>query len=139
MTEFDYKKRKRSGGKLNSGSSIIQKLFEGKESPLSEQFIRWKIWYSWVQYVGPSMAQNCLPVSYDKGVLYIWVKNSTWMHHLLFLRESLQEKVNTHLGKHFVKRIQLTLDRKDVPNAADPEWQKFIDNIIKGDSDKIIE
>lgn len=136
MAEFDYKKRKKISGKLTSGSTIIQKLFEGKDSPLSEQFIRWKIWYSWVNYVGPYLAQNCLPVGYDKGVLYIWVKNSSWMHHMLFLRDTLQEKINAQLGKYFIKKIQMTLDRKDVPAASDPEWQSFIDNIIKGGEEK---
>jgi len=130
---MEYKTKKRLGGKLNSGSAIIQTLFEGKNSPLSEQFLRWKIWYSWTTYVGPTMAKCCLPVSFDKGTLFIWVKNSTWMHHVQFLKETIQEQVNTHLGKHFVKRIRLTLDRHEIPNASDPEWQKFIDNILKGE------
>lgn len=130
---MEYKSRRKGSGKLSSGSSIIQSLFESKQSPLSEQFVRWKIWYSWADYVGDSMANCCLPVGYEKGTLYIWVKNSNWMHHLHFMRESLQEKINSRLEKPFVKRIRLTLDRNEVPNASDPEWQGFIDNIIRGD------
>ncbi len=81
------------------------------------------------------MARCCLPVGYDKGTLFIWVKNSAWMHHLQFMKDSIQEKVNEHLGKPFVKRIRLTLDRQEVPSASDPEWQKFIDNILKGENE----
>lgn len=130
---MDFKPKKKSNGKLNSSSAIIQGLFEAKSSPLSEQFVRWKIWYSWADYVGPTMANCCLPVGFDKGTLYVWVKNSTWMHHLQFLKDSLQEQINSRLGKVFVRRIRLTLDRKDAPNASDPEWQAFIDNILKGE------
>ena len=131
---MEYKPRKKINGKLTSGSSIIQSLFEGKESPLSEQFLRWKIWYSWPNYVGPSIAQCCLPVSFDKGTLFIWVKNSTWMHHLHFLKDNLQEQINQKMGKPFIKRVRLTLDRHEVPSAMDPEWQKFIDNILNRSS-----
>jgi len=131
---MEYKPKRKIKGKLTSGSSIIQSLFEGKESPLSEQFLRWKIWYSWPNYVGPSIAQCCLPVSFDKGTLFIWVKNSTWMHHLHFLKDNLQEQINQKMGKPFIKRVRLTLDRHEVPNAMDPEWQKFIDNILNGSS-----
>ncbi len=130
---MDFKPKKKGAGKLNSGSAIIQSLFEGKNSPLSEQFVRWKIWYSWADYVGPTMANCCLPVGYDRGTLFVWVKNSSWMHHLQFLKETLQEQINARLGKPFVKRIRLTLDRNEVPNASDPEWQGFIDNILRGE------
>jgi hypothetical protein len=136
QVSMDFKPKKKSNGKLNSGSAIIQSLFENKSSPLSEQFIRWKIWYSWSDYVGVTMANCCLPVGYDRGTLFVWVKNSTWMHHLQFLKETLQEQINSKLGKPFVKRIRLTLNRNEVPNASDPEWQKFIDNILKGDGTK---
>lgn len=129
---MEFRPKRKGTGKLTSGSSIIQNLFESKESPLSEQFVRWKIWYSWPDYVGDSMTRCCLPVGYDRGTLFIWVKNSTWMHHLHFMRESLQEKINSRLGRPFVKRIRLTLDRKEVPPASDPEWQSFIDTIIRG-------
>jgi hypothetical protein len=130
---MEFKPKKRKGGKLNSSSAIIHSLFEGKNSPLTEQIVRWKIWYSWTDYVGTTMANCCLPVGYDKGTLFVWVKNSTWMHHLQFLKETLQEQINTRLGVPFVKRIRLTLDRNEVPNAADPEWKAFIDNIITGE------
>ena len=129
---MEYKPKRKGVGKLSSGSSIIQALFESKSSPLTEQFVRWKIWYSWADYVGPTMANCCLPVGYDKGTLFVWVKNSSWMHHLQFMKDSIQEQINIRLGKHFIKRIRLTLDRHEAPNALDPEWQGFIDQILNG-------
>lgn len=127
---MEFKPKRKGSGKLNSGSAVLQSLFEGKDSPLSEQFVRWKIWYSWSDYVGPMIAKCSLPVGYNKGTLFVWVKNSTWMHHMQFLRETLQEQINVRLGRPFVKKIWLTLDRHEVPQAADPEWQKFINNIL---------
>jgi hypothetical protein len=59
------------------------------------------------------------------------------MHHLQFLKETLQEQINTRLGHNYVKRIRLTLDRNEAPNAADPEWQAFIDNILNGEKNNL--
>jgi predicted nucleic acid-binding Zn ribbon protein len=119
-----YNKR---NGNLTNASSILQKVLERDRNPLSDQFLRWKLWYNWKEIVGEAISKKCLPVGYKEGVLWVWVQNSVWMHHLLFLREDITHSINTKIGRHFIKMIRFTLDRHEVPDLENAEWQKAID------------
>lgn len=101
--------------KFSVGSEVLQSLFENGKSPLSEQFMRWKLWAQWEEYVGPTVAQNAEPVSYHRGVLYLWVRNSAWMQQMIFMKDPIQNAINTKLGRNFVRGIRFTLDRREVP------------------------
>jgi hypothetical protein len=114
--------------KFKTGSEVLQSLFEDGKSPLSEQFLRWKLWAKWADYVGASLAKECEPVGYQRGTLYIWVSNSSSMHNLNFLKDQIQNEINKKLGRSYVERIRLTLDRKEVPTNADErkDLQNFV-------------
>lgn len=121
---MSYSKRK---GTLTEVSSILQTLLEKSRNPLSDQFLRWKLWYNWKDIVGEAISKKCLPAGYRDGVLWVWVKNSVWMHHLLFLREDITDAINKKIGRHFVKMIRFTLDRHEVPDLDNKDWQAMID------------
>ncbi|MBX3016619.1 MAG: DUF721 domain-containing protein [Bdellovibrionaceae bacterium] len=105
---------------LKGSDAVLQGLFENGNSPLSAPFQRWKMWKRWPEFVGPTMAEVTEPVGLQKGTLYIWVKNSTWMQQVSFLKEQLRVSLNQKLGqKNTIRRIQLTLNRNLVPQ--DPE------------------
>lgn len=108
--------------KLTLGSQVLQALFENGKSPLSVQFIRWKLWRKWPEIMGPTIAENCEPVGYKQGVLFLWVKNSTWMQQMVFMRDPMTKKINDHLKMRYVTEIRLTLDRRSVP--ADAQGQE---------------
>jgi predicted nucleic acid-binding Zn ribbon protein len=115
---------------LTNVSSILQKILERDRNPLSDQFLRWKLWYNWQDIVGEAISKKCLPVGYSDGVLWVWVKNSVWMHHLLFMREDIAHAINSRIGRHFIKMIRFTLDRHEVPDLENSEWQKMIDEVL---------
>jgi hypothetical protein len=129
MSESGYNPKfiKRSSQPL-LGSDALQALFENGKSPLSQQFLRWKIWRKWEEYVGPTIAQNSEPVGFVNGQLYLWVKNSSWMQQLVFMREPIKDKINKKLGFLFVKNVNLTLDKKSVPK--DPEEARALKESI---------
>src|SRR5258708_17327565 len=104
---------------MKSASDVLQFLLENGKSPLANQFLRWKIWKRWPDIVGTTTAQNTVPVGYDKGTLYIWVKSSSWMQQMIYFAQPVREKVNKFVGKNWVRRVRFTLDKKDVPNALD--------------------
>ncbi len=122
MNDFEFKP------KFKSGSEVLQSLFEDGKSPLSEQFIRWKLWARWPEFVGASLAKECEPVGYVRGVLYLWVSNSSTMHNLVFIKDQIQAEINKKLHRNFVKKIRLTLDRKEVP--TDAESQENLKNFV---------
>lgn len=100
------------------GSEALQALFENGKSPLSQQFLRWKLWRKWPEYVGPTVGVNSEPVGYVRGNLYVWVKNSAWMQQMVFMKDPIKESINKKLGFRFVANIHLTMDRKSVPRDA---------------------
>lgn len=117
--------------KFSLGSEVLQKLFEGGKSPLSEQFLRWKLWARWSEFVGPTVAQNTEPVGLYRGVLYLWVRSSSWMQQLTFMKDHIQTTLNKKLGRPLIKNIRFTLDRREVPLAAQAqnEFKSVIEKI----------
>ncbi|MES3037389.1 MAG: DUF721 domain-containing protein [Bdellovibrionota bacterium] len=117
--ELDFKTR------FANGSEVLQSLFEDGKSPLSEQFIRWKMWAQWKDFVGPFVAEQTEPVGLYKGTLWVWVRHSTWMQQMLFVKREIIDNVNTKLKRNFINEVKFTLDRREVPIAAGSTGLKF--------------
>lgn len=118
-------------------SEVLQALFENGKSELSIHFLRWKLWKKWPEFVGPTIAAASEPVSYYRGTLYLWVKNSAWMQQLVFMREPIRDSINKKLQKEYVKEIKLTLDRKAVPSDpnATQELRSSLQSIMREGED----
>lgn len=121
--------------KFSVGSEVLQSLFENGKSPLSDQFMRWKLWAQWADYVGPTVAQNAEPVGYQRGCLYLWVRNSTWMQQMIFMKDPIQEAINKKMGRKFVRAIRFTLDRREVPQQDDVGFKDLISKIAPESED----
>lgn len=117
MNENDFK------SKFKLSSDVLQNLFENGKSPLSGQFLRWKLWAHWSQYVGESLALQTEPVGYHNGLLVIWVKSSSWMQELQFVKNEIVDSINAKLQINYVRNIRFTLDRRDVPSEDTPKFQ----------------
>ncbi|MBO9665261.1 MAG: DUF721 domain-containing protein [Bdellovibrio sp.] len=115
MNSNDPSNPKNAKRKLTLGSEVLQSLFENGKSPLSEQFMRWKLWAKWEEVVGPTIAKNAEPVGFQRGVLYVWVRNSAWMQQMIFLKDQIRDTINSKFENNFVKYIKFTLDRREVP------------------------
>lgn len=113
-----WPKKKRTHSRLRSGSDVLQALFENGSSPLSIQFIRWKLWKKWGEYVGQTIAAASEPVGYYRGTLYVWVKSSTWMQQMVFMKEAMKKSINQKLEMTYVWEIRFTLDKKSIPQDA---------------------
>jgi len=102
----------------HSALDVLQAMLEKGNSPLAQDFKRYRLKLDWAKVVGPTLSEKCSPVGFSNGVVYIWVVNSTWMNQLYFARRELLKKMNSYGGKHWAKDIRFTLDRKDVPTEA---------------------
>ena len=92
MAEQDFKT------KFRNSAQVLQSLFENGKSPLSEQFLRWKLWAQWQEIVGPSVGSTTEPVGISKGVLILWVKNSSWMQQLYFMKNQIRRTIKEKTG-----------------------------------------
>lgn len=117
--------------KFNTGAEVLQKLLEEKAGPVSDQYLRWKLWLSWKEIVGPTVAENAEPISYHQGTLWLWVRNSVWMQQMSFMSEPIKNSVNQKFRKDFVREVRFTLDRKLTPSADDENFKKNLKKFIK--------
>lgn len=131
---------KRKSDKLQTGSSVLHRLFENGQTPLSVQFIRWKLWKKWPEFVGQSIGSASEPVGYYRGTLHVWVKSSTWLQQMVFMREAMKEAINKKLSMDYVTEIRLTLDRRSVPADAETseELRKSIESLMAETPDEQI-
>ncbi|MFM6928723.1 MAG: DUF721 domain-containing protein [Bdellovibrio sp.] len=132
MNSNGFKPKK---GKLTLGSEVLQRLFENGKSPLSEQFMRWKLWAKWEEVVGPTIAKNAEPVGFQRGVLFVWVRNSAWMQQMIFLKDQIRDTINQKFENNFVKHIKFTLDRRDVPHDDQEGFRDMIQKIAPGNDE----
>lgn len=124
-TEHDFK------SKFNTGAEVLHKLLEDKAGPVSDQYLRWKLWLNWKDVVGATVAENAEPVSYRQGVLWLWVRNSVWMQQMTFMLEPIKSSINQKFKSDFVKEVRLTLDRKLTPQSNDENFKKNLTKFIK--------
>jgi hypothetical protein len=52
----------------------------------------------WRELVGEALASRTWPDGLERGVLWVRVKNSSWLHQLSFLRDELVVRLNQELG-----------------------------------------
>ncbi|NJL23733.1 MAG: DUF721 domain-containing protein [Calothrix sp. SM1_5_4] len=99
------------------------------KSPLSDGFLRWKIWRLWPRIVGETLGKVCEPVGYERGRLWIWVKSSARMQEVRFFEATLRKKVNEHVGREWVRMVRFTLDRREVPRESEisEDFKRYLD------------
>ena len=126
MRESDYKP------KFQTAAEVLKSLLDTKKGgPVSDNFMRWKLWLNWSDVVGATIAQNCEPVSYHNGTLWLWVKNSVWMQQISFMVEPIKNTINQKYQKDYVKEVRLTLDRRTVPQRSDQSFAENVKKIVK--------
>ena len=128
MRENDFKT------KFKSSAEVLKSLFDDKKKGgvVSDQFLRWKLWMQWSELVGSSIAEYTEPVSYRDGVLWLWVKNSTWMQQMTFMSDSIKNVIEQKFRKGYVREIRFTLDRKALPGREDMNFQKSVKKFTDG-------
>lgn len=113
------KRKAKTTSRLVPVANVLQSLLENSKFPLSQQFVRWRLWRFWSEVVGPGVAEHTAPVDYDRGRLIVWVSSSARLQEMTFVIKALQQKINDYIGHRWVTSIRFTLDRQAVPQATD--------------------
>ena len=108
----DRKKDPKHNAELTLAADVLQGLLQNSKSQLADGFVRWRLEKVWDQIVGPTIGEQTLPVAFEHGTLFIWVRHSAWMQQLWFFQEAIKEKVNDHLGKAWVEQVRFTLSKR---------------------------
>lgn len=112
MSQNPPNHKRKASSHLESVADVLQTLLQDVKSPVSDGFKRWRLEKDWASIVGPSIGAATAPADYRDGVLFVWTRSSAWIQQLHFVRDEIRDKVNTHLGKKWVTRVNFTLDRK---------------------------
>jgi predicted nucleic acid-binding Zn ribbon protein len=99
-------------------ADVLQSLLKDGKEPISLQFESLRLEREWGAIVGPTMAQHSRPLGLSPGALHVWVDSPARLQEMVFLVQTIREKVNRCLGTSKVKRIQFTLDRGALPKAS---------------------
>jgi hypothetical protein len=68
----------------------------------------------WRDIVGATLADRTFPDGLDRGVLWVRVKNSSWLHQLSFLKGDLVGQINRALGDPpLVTELRLHIGPRD--------------------------
>jgi predicted nucleic acid-binding Zn ribbon protein len=97
--------------------------------------MRWKLWAKWEEVVGPTIAKNAEPVGFQRGVLYVWVRNSSWMQQMIFLKDQIRGTINEKFENNFVRHIKFTLDRREVPQDDQTGIREMIQRLAPDSED----
>ncbi|GEM_PF-1957504 len=125
-----YKRKIRKKSRLTTANDVLLSLLQIGKLPISDQYLRWQIWFKWPEVIGAELSGQCEPVDFFKGTLSIWVEHPVYIQQLNFITQSMMDKINAYVGKPWVMTIKFTLDRKKVPKRAEaPEdLKKFLSN-----------
>jgi hypothetical protein len=74
----------------------------------------------WRDLVGEALASRTWPDGLERGVLWVRVKNSSWLHQLSFLRDELVVRLNHELGDPpLVREIRFHVGARQTVAADD--------------------
>lgn len=71
----------------------------------------------WPQIVGPQVAEHCVPVEFDDGLLTLAADSSAWATQLKLMEQKIRERLDSELGAGTVSSIH-------VQGPAAPTWRK---------------
>jgi len=68
-----------------------------------------RIWDLWEEVVGQMVAEHTRPEAFKGKLLLVTVTNSTWIHHLQFLKRGIIDAVNQAYGRTVLDDIRFKL------------------------------
>jgi len=86
---------RRSGRSRSAGDALGELL--GRHG-VARELREHRILARWRDIVGESLAERTFPDGLERGVLWVRVKNSSWLHQLSFLRDDLVARLGRELG-----------------------------------------
>ncbi len=89
----------RGPGRRRSGTlaaDVLARLLD--QHGIARELREHRILARWRDIVGESLGDRTWPDGLERGILWIRVKNSAWLHQLSFLRDDLVVRLNRELG-----------------------------------------
>lgn len=86
---------------------VLAELFQSKDLGFHPDDAR--IWSDWERIVGDPVASHARPSWIQSGRLRVLVSDSVWLQELNYLERDMVERINAHLGRKAVKKIEFRM------------------------------
>jgi predicted nucleic acid-binding Zn ribbon protein len=105
--------RRRTGDRTPEPTSIGQ-IVEGllRERAFARGLPIGRLTASWEDVVGPRLASESAPVSFDGGVLVVAASSGAWGAQVRFLSEEVRRRANEALGSEQVAKVRIVVRRE---------------------------
>ena len=122
-------------------SDILTAVLKGKgwDTMVRE----YRVFAVWNEAVGSHIARNTFPKRIDRGVLFVIVKSSVWVHELSLLKQDIIGRLNARLSEEIVRDIRFA--QGEIPNQdkdlqpqrgqANRKADKRVDDYTRGIKD----
>lgn len=106
-------------GTLTPIGEILRGAFERLE--YLPALKRHRIWTEWEAIVGPDISKVARLERLRGSTLYVRVRDSSWMQHLVWLRDGLVRLIQQRLGPDSITKLHLSLEENDRASTGDQE------------------
>jgi predicted nucleic acid-binding Zn ribbon protein len=93
-----------NNNQMSLGDAIKQML---KKYNLDQKVTVTEIYQSWEKIMGPSINKHTQSIELREKILVIRLDSSAMRHELSFARPKIVEKINEHIGYHFIDDVLL--------------------------------
>jgi hypothetical protein len=105
---------------------------------------QWRLFHlvrDWPAIVGREVGRLTMPAFFRQDTLWIYVQDSSWMHHLQFIKLDLLDRINRALDDQAITDIRWQLqpdlpslpeDHTPVLRAVAPEHERSFEEMTKG-------
>ncbi len=121
--EYGERIMRRRTSRTSSGPLSAARLLDAilTERKWQRQIALHQVFLFWERAVGREIAAKTMPWCIRKGVLWVKVKDSVWLHHLHLQKRLLADKINARLQGVAISDIRFTLDHTIAPQPGRTE------------------
>lgn len=101
-----------SSHKLKPISSVLEDLFNNKESVFSNIYFLYQLNTCWLKLVGSEIFKTVKPVKFQNKTLTLHVSDSSCMQEMHFAKDLIKDKINKHFLSKKIKKINLRIYKK---------------------------
>jgi len=106
-------------GSLTPIGSILQEAL--KRMDYLPALARHRIFTEWEAIAGPTVSKVAKPERLQGSTLYVSVRDSSWVQHLVFVREGLLRLIQQRLGDHTITKLHFCLDKGERSSKGDQQ------------------
>lgn len=106
---------------------------------ITKKMRQYKLWQCWKEIAGPAIYLNARPVRWNRDILVVAVKHSSWMQELTYLKTKLLEKIREAIPDINISDVRFEIGKIADESGKNPGSTEFADAMLSEDEIEFIE